>query len=282
MNFFKNIWVNIKNEWPIIITLVFFLGFGLFCWLFWKPAEEFGLNFFTEISGAAITVVIIDRLIKNREYRKTIPQKLASYEDVRLFVTRYISFWTETYSLSVPEAEPENFMVFFSEEGMSKILSYLYLDSEPNITPPRTWWDWIPNQAKEFKNMGDKILDRHSSLLDPEAYGYIHQLTESSFNNLLIMLPSLRQTDILYKFPRVKVLGSYSINPQKEDFEAILGIIKWCEIAHEKLKKYNPDLKKITQYSMSKNRKLPLKCMIPPEIAESQIKEVLDFREKSI
>ena len=44
--------------------------------------------------GVAITVFVIDRLIQAREETKNIPQKLAAYEDVRLYASRYISFWT--------------------------------------------------------------------------------------------------------------------------------------------------------------------------------------------
>ena len=30
------------------------------------------------------------------------------------------------------------------------------MDSEPNVTPPIKWWDWILHNAKEFKDNGDK------------------------------------------------------------------------------------------------------------------------------
>jgi hypothetical protein len=281
MNDLKNIWETIKTEKAIIITLTILLAFGIFCWLFWTPAKDFGLNFFTEISGATITVVILDRLIKTREDRKNIPQKLAAYEDVRLYVSRYISFWTQTFAECVPGPEPENLSLFFSEQGMSKILNYLYMDSEPNVTPPRKWWDWIPHNAKEFRDNGDKILDRHYGNLDPEAYGYVHQLTESSFNGVLLMIPSIKETDILYKFPRVKVLGSYTIKPQKEDYTAILGLISWCENSYLKLHRYNPTLKKIAAYTPNKEERLRPKSMIPEEIRQKEINELIEFRQRN-
>ena len=231
--------------------------------------------------GVAVTVFVIDRLIQNREETRSIPQKLAAYEDVRLYTSRYISFWTGVYRESVPEEEPETIEAFYSEAGMSKILYHLYMDSEPNVIPPWKWCDWIVHNAKEFKENGDKLLDRHSHNLDPVAFGYVHQLTESMFNNTLLMYPSIRQVDISMKFPRVKILGSYSIHPLTEDFEAILGLVKWCNESYNALKKHSISIKKVIEYSTVKNRVMPPKCMIPKEILEQQLKEFNEFRQQN-
>src|ERR1051325_1402869 len=274
-------WKNIKSEKVIILTLLGLLLIGFLCWLCSSKTEQFGLNFFTEMLGAAVTVFVIDRLIQNREETRSIPQKLAAYEDVRLYTSRYISFWTSTYRESVPEEEPETIEAFFSENGMTKILNHLYMDSEPNVTPPRKWWDWIVHNAKEFKDNGDKLLDRHSYNLDPIAFGYVHQLTESMFNNVLLMATSIRQSDSTRKFPRVKVLASYSMAPPKADYDAILGLVKWCNEQHALLKKYSSSIKKVSEYYKDKNRKMPPKCMIPKEILEQQLKELNEFRQQN-
>jgi hypothetical protein len=277
----QTFWKNIKSEKVIILTLSGLLLIGLLCWLCSKKTEQFGLNFFTEMLGVAVTVFVIDRLIQNREETRSIPQKLAAYEDVRLYTSRYINFWTSAYRESVPEEEPETIEAFFSENGMTKILNHLYMDSEPNVTPPRKWWDWIVQNAKEFKENGDKLLDRHSHNLDPIAFGYVHQLTESSFNHFLLMIPSIRQLDTTMKYTRVKVLASYSMAAQKEDYDAILGLIKWCNEQHSFLKKHSSSIKKVSEYYKDKNRKMPPKCMIPKEILEQHLKELNEFRQKN-
>lgn len=274
-------WIFIKNEKSIILTLLGLISIGLICWFASEKTEDFGLNFFTEMLGVAVTVFIVDRLIQNREEKRNTPQKLAAYEDVRLYTSRYISFWTEAYRQSVPDPDPVTIEDFFSENGMSKILDHLYMDSEPNVTPPHKWWDWIFHNAKEFKDNGDKILDRHSNNLDPIAIGFIHQLTESSFNSLLLMTPSIRQADISMKFPRVKVLGSYSIEPTIEDYEAILGLVNWCNQTYSMLHKHNKSIKKVMEYKPNKDRKMPPKCMIPPEILKQQEDEFQKFRQET-
>ncbi len=271
----------LKNNKLIICTLLGFLSFGCICWLGSEKTKDFGLNFFTEILGVFITVFIIDKLIQNREEKRNLPQKLAAYEDVRLYISRYISFWTNTFRECVPEEDPETLEDFFSEKGMPKILNYLYMDSEPNVTPPTKWWDWLVHNAREFKETGAKILDRHSNNLDPVAYGYIHQLTESSFNSMLLLTTTIRQSDIVSNFPRIKVLGNYSIKPLKEDFDAILGLSKWCNEKYIQLGIYSKSIKRVSEYSkIPKNNSLP-KCMIPNSILLQQMNELKKFRGKS-
>ncbi len=94
------------------------------------------------------------------------------------------------------------------------------------------------------------------------------------------MIPSIRQTDSLYKFPRVKVLGSYSISPEKEDFEAILGLVEWCESQYEEFKEINPSVKRVTLYKPV-TEKMPPKCKIPDDILKNQLEEVREFRSKN-
>jgi hypothetical protein len=282
MEYIRKVWTYFKSEKILIICLTGFASFGLICWFFIAPAKDFGLNFFTEIMGAIITVFILDRIIKKREAQKNIPLKLAIYEDIRLYATRYIGFWAQTYMISVPEKAPENIKDFFSPNGMNKILSYLYMESEPNVTPPQKWWDWIVHNAKEFKDNGDKILDRYSGHLDPDTFGYLHQLTESSFNNCHLMIPVIRQTDTFYKTPRVKVLGSYSIEPQMDDYNAIIGLETWCQKSYLELVKHKSTLLKVGNYSdyvKETDKRLPPKCMIPDSVLKSQLFEISQFRQ---
>jgi len=267
-----------KSEWPIILIIFVLLLIGLLLWLCFDETKDFGLNFFTEMLGSAVAIFIIDRLIKNREEVRSIPQKLAAYEDVRLYTSRYMTFWIDTFRDSVPENDPETIEDFFSENGMSKILQYLYLDSQANVLPSRKWYNWIIDKAKEFQENGNKILDRYSYNLDPEAFGYLHQLTESSFNSFLLMMPAICQTDALERTPRVRVLGNYSISPEK-DYEAILGLLKWCNKAYNRLEKYDPSIKKVSEYAPMKDKKMPPKCMIPNSILIVQMEQWQKFIE---
>lgn len=272
--------LSLLKEWgTIILILSLCLLLGLFCWLKTEEFKDFGLNFFTEILGVVITVFVIERFIQKKEDKRNLPQKLAAYEDVRLYTSRYISFWTETYRCSVPETEPNTLEKFFSENGMTKILSYLYMDSSPNVIPQMSWWDWMLENAKEFKENGEKILDRYSYNLDPIVFGCIHQLAESPFYSCILMLPSIRKSDTQYNTPRVKVLGSYTITPPQEDYDAILKLVRWCNETYNMLKKYNKSIIKVAEYlPAAENKNFPPKCMIPEGILSQQIREVEEYR----
>lgn len=274
-------WEFIKNEKNIILTLLGLILIGILFWVTSKKTEDFGLNFFTEMLGVAVTVFIVDRLIQKREEKRNIPQNLAAYEDVRLYTSFYIRFWTDTYRESVPDPDPETIEDFFSDNGMSKILNYLYMDSEPDALPPQKWWDWLVLHTREFQKRGDKILDRHSNNLDPIAFGFVHQLTTSLFNKVLSTMPSIRQTDISMNFPRIEVLGSYSMQPLNEDFEAILGLVNWCNHSFLILKKHNKSIKKVIEYKANRDRKMPPRYMIPPEILKQQVNELHKFRQQT-
>jgi len=61
--------------------------------------------------------------------------------------------------------------LFFSDTGMAKILDNLYLNAYASATPAMTCWDYIVQNATEFKIRGEKILERYSFDLDPVAFG---------------------------------------------------------------------------------------------------------------
>jgi len=270
----------VNREWRIIIIIGTLILIGLAFWQLSTKTAEFGLNFFTEMLGVLVTVLIIDKIILIRENQRLIPLKMAVYEDVRLFTSRYIGFWTTTYRESVPENDPKDLAEFFSEKGISKIFLFLNMDSEPNVSPPIKWWDWMVHNAKEFKEKGDKILERHAHILEPEVYAKIHHITECDFTTLLNNIPLIRNYDITNNFPRPKTLNHYSIPPEKEDFEAILYLYQWCELTFNEYKKIKPNIKQVSQYAPIDNKKMPPKCQISMSILAKQIKEMDDFRKR--
>lgn len=280
-DFFKGAVKSVKElsaDYKYVIIILFLLAMvGFLLWQFYNPLKDFGLNFFTEILGAIVTILVIDRIIKNREEGKYIPQKLAIYEDVRLFMSRYLHFWLSTFKESVPEDDPPNIETFFSENGLGKIWPHLYLDAVPKVTPQRTWWDWLVQSGDDLTKLGDKILQRHSGLLDPIAYRYIHQLTECTFFSSIKLIPTLRAIDINDGFPRPKILQSYSSKPSEDDYQAMIGLYVWCQNTFETLTKHDENLKKVSKYLPATN-KLPPPSMIPIDILETEMRKLVDFR----
>jgi len=75
----------------------------------------------------------------------------------------------------------------------------------------------------------------------------------------------------------VEVLKSYSIPSQKDDYEAVLGLVKWCSDTYTSLKKHSDSIKKVSEYKPEKNMKILPKCIIPEEILRRQLREVEKF-----
>lgn len=82
----------------------------LYLWLrLYGQISDFGLNAFTETLGIIVTVLIVDQLIRRQEQVRLLPQQATAYEDVRLLISRMVSFWSETFKLSVPGPAPGNY-----------------------------------------------------------------------------------------------------------------------------------------------------------------------------
>jgi hypothetical protein len=270
-----------KQDLLILAIILILLGIGVGTWKYSSNLEEFGLNFFTEMLGVLVTVLIVDKVIQYREKNRMIPQKISVYNDVRLFVSRYMSFWIDCYRLSVPEKKPETVEDFFSEKGMPKIWDCLDLDSKANVTPPQTWWTWIPQNAKEFKESGDKILDRHAHILEPEVYSHVHKITESGLLKTLQMIPFIKQSDSIEKIPRHTILGAYSIRPSQEDFTSIIYLYNWCNLQFKDFQQIEPDLHKVSEYTKEKDKKIPPSSCIPEEKLKQQIVAFEKFQNRN-
>ncbi|GHT79697.1 hypothetical protein FACS1894130_09200 [Spirochaetia bacterium] len=244
-----------KENRTIFVVLGLLVGTGLvlsfdLCGL---GTKDFGLNFLTEMLGVAVSVLIIDRIIKYRDKINSIPKTLCMYEEIRLFTSRYLSFWVGMFRCTVPEDDPATISEFFSDTGMSKISTFINLSSTAEVVPTRPCYLWITQNAQEFKGKGDKIIDRYLDIVDPNVIGYMHQIIDGTFNSLLLQIAGIFRT-----------LGGVSnfLPPEKKDYDAILGLIDWCNKTYDLLEKNNPGILKVTQYVPKKitDKTNPPKC----------------------
>jgi hypothetical protein len=249
-------------------------------WVFGENgASDFGLNAFTETLGIAVTVFLIDHLIKRHEQHKFLPQRASAYEDVRLMTSRIVSFWTHAYRVSVPEPPPKSVVELLSEETIQKIGSFLHLDSMPNIAPARSCWDWIDEATSDSKRRSEQILERHNGMLDPNAYAAVHTVASD------IMVPGLMRgmlsADQQSGFPRPRNFGSYCFF-QRPYFDAVLRLIEWCESERKCLEDCGyPGLKEVCNSVHPWTLKEDPQCMIPSELLKKQMAEVADFRART-
>ncbi|WP_335193403.1 hypothetical protein [Nostoc sp.] len=281
---------------------------ALVCLFFWKKnipgLADFGLNAFTEILGIILTVVFVDQLIRQQELRRTLPLQAAAYEDVRMLTTRIIQFWESAFAQTVPRPAPSEIIKFWenvykkpvsqsvpltvnqllSLETIDAIKTYLDLDSQPSVAPPRTWWEWLPEQKQEFRTRAERILERHTGIIEPQIYALVHQLISGSGllhpDTGMQLIKAIKQSDQQEGFPRTHNLASYW-GTTTEALNTVIKLNEWCIEKKRFLEKQgmsgllNPAL---TINTFNENSSP--KCMIDPNRFVQQCLAVQAYREQ--
>ena len=175
--------ISAVNENKNLVLLIIVLAVAFF--LMWKfgagELHDFGLNAFTETVGIGITVFLVDQLLKNQERRRQRPLQIAAFHDVQSFVDGLATLWLNIYNWSgkdelSPPPEPPSIAQFLTLSYFEAIRQRLNLDAEACVFPKRTWWAYLPQAENQYRQLGEKILERHSSVLDPYAYHLIHKV----------------------------------------------------------------------------------------------------------
>lgn len=224
----------------------------------------------------------LNSIAKTTEEKRRLPHRFAAYEDVRLLTTRLIYFWKEIYIQSVPGESPKTIFDLLSEESISKMKRCLDLDGMPNVHPPRTWWDFLPQQSSDMAAKAEKILERHIEVLNPKVFALIHNLLSHGMlnSNKISMMSSIRVSDQATGFPRPSNLGNYTVENEKS-LNPIIELNKWCKIEYEKLKTIGgnviPLIKPYT-YLQESTVENPPSYMTPEKLSSQQIR-VAAYRE---
>lgn len=216
-----------RHKRLLVLLMLLIASACLYLWLATNgELSSFGLNAFTETLGILVTVLIVDHLIKRQEEVRSLPQKAAAYEDVRLLTSRIVSFWSDVFRSCVSEASPSSLDDLFCQASFEKMLANLNLNSQPNVTPPRTWWEWLPQSLSQHRELAETILARYNNVLDPTIYSFVHKIgTEGVDPNII---NTIRQSDLQMKFTRPPVLGYYY--PLPEHYcETVVALVRWCE-----------------------------------------------------
>lgn len=224
-----------RHKRLLVLLMLLIASVCLFLWFSTSgETSNFGLNAFTETLGILVTVLIVDHLIKRQEELRSLPQKATAYEDVRLLTTRIVGFWSDVYRACVPEASPASVNELFCQASFEKMQRNLNLDSQPNVAPPRTWWEWLTQSLSDHRKRAETILERHNNVLDPTTYAFVHQIATEGIEPSIIQ--TLRQSDQQSGFPRPHILGSYYFLPEHY-CETVVELVSWCEAQVKQLER---------------------------------------------
>lgn len=258
----------------LLISVVF-----LFMWTrLDSPLSDFGLNGFTEALGIGITVFLVDLLQKKREEKRLIPQRRVAYEDVRVLVARIIAFWQSAYLSAVPKPLPASVSDLLSKSCIEQIGSCLDMDSRANVTPSRTWWDYLPQELQDFRQRATVILERHNGILDPAAYHAVHQIAHSGMEPGLVH--GIRASDQEMGFPRIRILGNYCFF-LPDYFSSVLELVEWCNSEADAIERVSSHkLLRIAKDLSGAPHSTTPPCMIKPENLAAQLNALKVFRER--
>lgn len=258
-----------------VVAFVFFLLsiYGTGRW------ADFGLNGFTETLGIAFTVFLIDQLLRRREEVRTLPQRLAAFEDVRLLANRRTTFWFQAYMAAVPDALPTHVHQLLSPQSIALVCGHLDMDTQPNVTPSRTWWQHVPEDMESFRASAERVLERYSGILEPRAFLTIHRLLNNTGEPGLVL--GILQSDQQKGFPRPKLLGNYL--PVMEDhFSALIELIDWLASEKQKLSKITGEkLGEITEVLNGNRPDGVPPCMMEPGKKAAQFHALNEHLQRS-
>ena len=241
-----------------------------------SPLSEFGLNGFTECIGIAFTILLIDYLLKKREAERTLPLRLAAHEDVRLLTARITTFWHQAYMSTVPGPLPQSVSELYSEKSIAQLRNLLNMDSAPNVTPKRTWWEYLPEQMAEFKRHAEVILVRYNSILSPKAFLSIHKFLNATMDPGLIQ--ASRISDQQDGFPRPRTLGHYLLIAD-DYFPSVLALISWCNTERCSLEQESQLALQETPEILGGLRPESMPpCMISPDELQAQLNALQAYR----
>jgi hypothetical protein len=266
----------------ILIIAIFAILSVIFLYGVYQPglsdkASGILANLGTGFVGTALTVLIVDWLYERRETARQLPKRIVVHEDVRLLVARSVGFWFNAYMASVPGELPTSIAHLVQPESIDKIRGHLDMNSVPNVTPRRTWWQFLPEQTIDLKNLAEKILHRHSEILDPEAYRSVSQLAQGLLDPNIIN--GIRASDQEMGFPRPQILGNYFF-VLDEYFPSLLMLVRWCNKEAEEIKRAAGfDAMLIDENLVGNRPEGTPKCMVAPEELARQFETLAAFRE---
>jgi hypothetical protein len=148
---------------------------------------------------------------------------------------------------AVPGDLPKTVSELFENFSIQKILQNLDMGAMANVTPRRTWWEFLPSQLRDLRNLAEMILHRHSEILDPVAYILVNELAHKAMDSDYSIF--IRQSDQEFSYPRPQILGAHIIL-MPEYFPSALELMKWCNVEAAKIMK-------VSKVNVKKDRRCP-------------------------
>jgi hypothetical protein len=184
-----------------------------------NQTREFGLNFLTEISGVAITVFLVDRIMKRRERKKTASIDLRILKDLQLISASHFSIWKHLAWKYLPEAQISNekdlidlYPQILSNTRISEsfeIVSIHHPESWKLFFHGKTIKDCFENYHMAMTEDIQSFLDNFKSYLEPQLLDALFEVLESDYYRSIKSISQSEETE--------HVIAGFGLDPDKLD-----------------------------------------------------------------
>ncbi len=152
---------------------------------YWTDQSDLWLNLFAEALGVAFTVLIVEKLIRIDDLRRTKPARYAAFMDALLIFNRFCSLW---YDIVRTTFDPErhgkilaNKDIKLLDNRFGEIIAILRLESDAPVSPKRTWKVHLKQQVEDLEQLIDRCLQRYAAFMEPELIKALQDFERSSF-----------------------------------------------------------------------------------------------------
>lgn len=208
---------RIFRKYDLQIVFISAILISVILYLF-NSTREFGLNFLTEISGVAITVLLVDRILKRRERKRTVAIDQRILKELQSIVASHFSIWKHLLWKYFPET------VVCNEHDLLGV--YPKLVSTVNISHtldvisihhPESWKLFFHDKTIKqcFENyhltMSEDIksfIDNFKAYLEPHLLDTLLDVMESDY---------FRTIKSVYQSETSHVIQEFGLDPYKLD-----------------------------------------------------------------
>lgn len=161
--------------------------------------RDLGLNLFAESVGVAFTLLIIEKLLRLEEDRRSRPARYAAFRDAQLIYSRFCSLWFDIIRTTIdPERDAALLRIDDIElldVRLGVIVQRLNLESSAPVIPKQNWRMLLQHQVQDIERRIDTCLQRYAVFMDPKLITTLQDLERTSFIQLAKLTSAIVQAD---------------------------------------------------------------------------------------
>lgn len=208
-------WLSARSAFAaFLILFLVMVGFVLF-----DDDTSLAMNLTTELVGIAITVFLVEKILRESQYRRELPARYAATQEVSLLCREATDLWAHMVHATLSSTTDSNLIedvrITLLDQRLAAIARRIDLDARAPVSPERRWSDWLFQSTTRMKKQIDGCLTRYPQVLDPQAIRLMQELENSGFFKFVELMPTPRAENAR--------LGSNSLGQLLRNTEGMLS-----------------------------------------------------------